>query len=325
MALALFFIACGGDDDGPGDVCSSPLGSQFLVYSYFNNGTPTLTLDEQQSTGDVITRDAVAFENNNEITLAVPGIRLRSNQVNFEVNTFRVDEKGVGELCFVNEAEFEVSASNVNSEVSSVLVLDMSSSITDIANDVKRLAKAYADSIVSTSANSQVAVVFFSSRNVIEATPFYTQANVAQLNNRIDGFNNFEERTALYQAVKTGIDLLEADNFTGEESLVVFTDGRDDDSNNPSQLIDEINASEINRFAIGLRTDDFRENNLTSIISSTSNLTIAETPTQLESVFGLVSREVTAVYDIVFTRSNQLLDETEAIEIRISFGAEVIR
>ncbi len=324
LLVCLLSWSCGKEDPVRSD-CAEPLGNQFLVYQYFNSGTPTISESPIDESSDVSYDSASAVVRGNEVVITVPGIRIKSDQNNYEVLTFQVDERTAGDECFVNQAEFGTGSTSVKTNITSVLVLDMSSSLADIIADLKSHAKEYANTIVNSSGNSEVAVVFFSSRDAIEVTPFFNASNIAQLNDLIDSFTNYRDRTALYQATKVGLDLLADREFDGEKSLVVFTDGGDNDSNNPTALVQEIRSSDINRFAIGLKGADFRENNLASIVSSEGNMVVAEDSSDLQAVFRQVGRGVISVYELEYRRSDQLLDANEAIEIRISFETKPIQ
>ncbi len=321
--VVVFFLSC-GDDEPKRPECIDPIGSELLTYTYNNPGTPNISNLPINESQNITYGTPRAVVSGGEVEITIPGIRVRTQNNNFEITAIQVDEQVQGDNCFVNQAEFNQTRTSFQTNISSVLVLDMSTSILGIVDDLKDYAKEYASTIVNSSSQSQVAVVFFSSRSAIQRTEFYTSTNIGQLHTLIDNFENFQERTALYQATLEGIDLLESNVFDGEKSLVVFTDGGDNDSNNPSTLVNEINASGVNVFAIGLRGGDFRENNLASIVSNASNLVIAETNEDLQQVFRTVGRGVISVYTVVYNRSDQLLSSDESIESRFSFETMAI-
>jgi len=191
-----------------------------------------------------------------------------------------------------------------------------------VINDLKTYAKEYAQTVVNSSPNSKVAVVFFSSRSAIQTTRFFDSTTIGELDDIITNFTNYQNRTALYEATKVGINLLEGESFGGEKSLVVFTDGGDNDSNNPSQLKSEIQRSKIeNRFAIGLKGADFRQEDLEAVGSSTF---IANDDSSLRDVFKIVGRGVISVYTIQYKRSTQSLSPGEQIKLRFSMTTKAI-
>lgn len=324
LGVLFLLMSCGKDDNGRSD-CSAAAGKHYLIYDYFNEGAPTITADPVEVTNEVFYGSASAKEVGNEVVITIPGLRVRTETTNYEVVRFQIDEKIAGDNCFVTQSEFDADSSSFKTDIASVLVLDMSTSVSGIINNLKTYAKEYANTVVNSSDNSKVAVVFFSSRDAIESTRFYSSANINQLHALIDEFTNYQERTALYQATMVGIELLNNEPFDGEKSLVVFTDGGDNDSNNPTQLVQQINASTTNRFAIGLRGSDFRENNLSSIVSSKGNMVVAETSADLQKVFRIAGRGVISVYELQYRRSDQLLNADEAIQIRVSMETRAIQ
>ncbi len=299
------------------------IGNEFFTVSYFNEGTPTVS--EPFSVNGNISYDTPFAENvSNGVDVVIPGIRVRSQTNNFNITRVNIEERGNNEACFFVQNEFNLSDSSFSTDIASVLVLDMSTSLLGNIAQLKEYAKNYANTVVNSSNGSTVAVVFFSDRDAIQSTAFYTASNIGQLNTIIDNFSNYQERTALYQAVQTGITLLDNLPFTGEKSIVAFTDGGDNDSNNPSQLIAEINASDVEKFAIGLRGGDFQESGLREIVSQTSNFVVADNINDLENIFATVSRGVISVWEVRYTRSDQLLSSDETLQIRFSFETEII-
>ncbi|SEQ04656.1 vWA domain-containing protein [Neolewinella agarilytica] len=328
---SLFFIltilslsTCKSDDDVIIPGCEGTIGDELLVYGYFNDGTPTVTSSPQQSRGNISFDPAFAEPVNNGVDIVVPGVRIRTESNNYEITRFKIDEKKRGDDCFIFQNEFANDQSSFQTDIASVLVLDMSTSLQDNINTLKQYAKQYARFVVNSSPNSTVAVVFFSDRDAIESTLFFTSSTINQLDSRIDNFRNYQERTALFQAVKTGVDLLGSINFDGQKSIVAFTDGGDNDSNNPTELLGQINGSDVEKFAIGLRGSDFQENSLRSIVSEQSNFQVADDISSLEEIFRNVGRGVISVYEIRYRRSDQLLNSTESVDIRISIEAEKI-
>ncbi|WP_116127688.1 vWA domain-containing protein [Lewinella sp. IMCC34183] len=305
--------------------CDQPIGSEYLTYRYYNDGTPTLTPDPIDVRGNITFDPASARRVANGVEITIPGVRIRTSDSNYAITRLKIDEKQRGDNCFTFQSEFTNDQSSFQTDIASVLVLDMSTSLQGNINELKTYAKDYAGTVVNSSPNATVAVVFFSDRDAIESTRFYTSADIDELNARIDGFTNYQERTALYQAVQEGLQLLEELDFTGEKSIVAFTDGGDNDSNNPSQLVRQITDSPVEKFAIGLRGADFQQTGLRAIVGEPSNLVVADDVAALEDIFRIVGRGVVSVYEIRYTRSDQLLTADEAVEIRISAETDRIR
>lgn len=317
----ILWSSCGVDDNN----CSEQtIGNEILTYNYFNDGTPTVSSSPIENQGNITFESAFATPVNNGVDIVIPGVRIRTKNHNFEIVRFKIDEKDSNDECYSFEDEFANDQSSFQTNIASVLVLDMSTSLLNNIDDLKSYAKEYANFVVNSSPSSTVAVVFFSDRDVIESTQFFTSSDIGQLDDLIDNFTNYQERTALFQAVQSGIELLENLSFEGEKSLVAFTDGGDNDSNNPSQLINQINSSDIEKFAIGLRGADFEEESLRSIVSEESNFEVAEDINSLQNIFRIIGRGVISVYEIRYRRSDQLLSTSESVDIRISFESQRI-
>jgi len=329
FTIALLFVlaSCsGGKGDHVPNPCSQYLPGEYLTFTYYNQrGTnPVIrkTLDNSQH---ITNETPYATINANDALITIPGIRIRTADRNFEIDSIKVEETvstSDNPNCFTHSSEFDNSSSSFKTDILSVLVLDMSTSLSRVINDLKTYAKEYAQTVVNSSPNSKVAVVFFSSRSAIQTTRFFDSTTIGELDDIITNFTNYQNRTALYEATKVGINLLEGESFGGEKSLVVFTDGGDNDSNNPSQLKSEIQRSKIeNRFAIGLKGADFRQEDLEAVGSSTF---IANDDSSLRDVFKIVGRGVISVYTIQYKRSTQSLSPGEQIKLRFSMTTKAI-
>ncbi|MEO1517542.1 MAG: vWA domain-containing protein [Bacteroidota bacterium] len=320
--VTIFTMTCSDDDLSTNEDCSDLNADEFLTYDYNNFSGPSVSSTPIDASKNVTSGPASVRQSGNDVIISIPGIRVRTDDHNYRVTDFAVDEnKGT---CFQTQSEFGSATTSVKTDILSVLVLDMSTSLESIIDDLKRYAKEYASTIVSSSDNSQVAVVFFSSRSAIEVTPFYGASDIASLHGEIDAFQDYQKRTALFQATQRAIELVENTQFNGEKSLVVFTDGGDNDSNNPTALKSLIESSSVNRFAIGLRGDDFRESDLNAIPTTLTNRVIANDASSLEQIFKTVTRGVISVYQIEYARSDQELGSNETIEVRFKMKTEKI-
>lgn len=322
--LIILMYSCSSDDSSSNCPGQGVIGNETLSYEYFNSGTPNVTNTPIEEDGNIFYENAFAEPVSNGVDIVIPGVRIRTETSNFEITRIKIEEKAAGESCYVTQNEFNNAQTSFQTDIATVLVLDMSTSLSANIEDLKTYAKNFANTVVNSSSNSTVAVVFFSDRDAILSTQFFTSNDIQTLDFIIDNFNNFQERTALYQAVQTGIELLENLDFDGIKSLVAFTDGGDNDSNNPSELLNQINSSEVEKFAIGLRGSDFQEAGLSAIVNQPSNFVVADNIVALENIFRTVAKGVVSIYEIRYTRSDQLLSENEKIEIRFSFDTERI-
>lgn len=319
-------ISCGKDDQ-PDDGCSDLL-DEYITYEYFNeSSSPTISENPIGKSNRVSYSGASAqLINDDEVLINIKGLRIRSSSNNYEVTNFKIDEN-TGD-CFREQTEFTFNADSIKTDIASVLVLDMSESLDTITPLLKEYAKKYAFEIANSTANAQVAVIFFSDKDAIEETGFYNSSNVSELQDIIDGFVDYQPRTALFQATVQGINLINNLTFDGDKSVVVFTDGGDNDSDYPMDLKAQIEAApdndNISIYSIGLRGNDFNETDLKDIASSSSNTVVAETAADLEGFFEVVSKGVQSVYSISYKRGSQALSESGAIKIRFKMTTDVI-
>jgi len=326
LCASLAALSSCSKDDADSNNCPGEgvIGNEFLSYTYFNEGTPQLSNSPLDENGNIFYDPAFTETVANGVDIVIPGLRIRTAESNFEITGIKIEEKAANEECFVVQNEFNNSQTSFQTAIATVIVLDMSSSLSEDVQDLKSYAKNFANTVVNSSEDSKVAVVFFSDRNSIQTTDFYGSETIQDLNFIIDSYNNYQERTALYEAVKTGLDLLNELEFSGIKSLVAFTDGGDNDSNNPSELLSEITSSNIEKFAIGLRGSDFQEAGLNAIVNQASNFVVADNIIALETIFRTVAKGVVSVYEIRYTRSDQLLSQDESLEIRFSFQSQRI-
>lgn len=314
--VSICFIGCNNDDSFSAGF------TEMIEYDYFYETDPTITTTPINQSNHVQVGNAIAMDDGDDVIISIDGIRVQTDDSNYEIKQFIVEEDdGSG---YREEFEFNVLSDNVKTDIASILVLDMSESVESISDELKSYAKDFASTIVNSSSNSVVSIVFFSARDEIEATPFFGSSDISRIHLAIDGYNNFLSKTALYEATNQAIDLMDGLTFDGEKSIVVFSDGGDNDSDNPTAQVDTIKASDTNRFTIGLRGNDFVENHLKNISSSNGQHVVAETPDHLQQIFRRISLGVVSIYNLKYPRSNQKLNQSEQIKIRIRMVSERI-
>lgn len=321
ICFSIIFSGCCLFQDCDSD-CEELIGDESITFEYYNDGDPNITATSENS-GNVFFGNATAEDVGNDVNIKIPGISIKSNSNNYEVTNFIIYERK--DDCFKIQSEFDPgSSSSVKTNIASVLVLDMSTSLEPIMEDLKSYAKKSASTIVNSSSNSLVAVVFFADKNSISETSFYGAGNINQLLTEIDNYNNYQSRTALFEATIQGLELINDLTFSGEKSLVIFSDGGDNDSDNPSVLKNEIQNSLIRRYTIGLEGTDFNESDLKDLTSDSGDYELAETEADLEGIFEKVVKGVISVYELNYKRSDQQLSKDESIEIRIQMQTNKI-
>jgi hypothetical protein len=292
---------------------------EFFTVKYKNQyGTPNVS-SKPWSNSPFISVNQITTRNNGNgvVQIIAEGIRIQSESKNYEIDTVTIFEKRGNK--YIIQDEFNNLKTSKRTDIAAVLVLDMSTSLGDLVSKLKEYAKSFVEKVVLSTPNSKVAVVFFSGKNDIQETRFFGSGDYGLLNTLIDNYSNYQSRTALFEATNRGLTLLNNLNFNGSKALVVFTDGGDNDSNNPEKLEKTIQESAHLRISIGLKGKDLNKDNIESIADSKSNAIIANKSEQLENIFETVAKQVVSVYSIVYNRSDQITSE----EIEIKFEIEV--
>lgn len=332
--VGLFFILAAltltiGCTKSEGDCPDVQPNDGYLIYSYYNDSIPTIDQEPQDKSDFVfVTDSASATLDGLDAVITIPGIRVRDGENNYTIEEFFIEEKtNLNDACFKIDGEFNLNFTAEVPNIASVLVLDMSTSLGALVDDIKTYAKDYATTIVNTTVASKVAVVFFSAKENIVTTDFYDSSNIEDLNNQIDDFEDYQSRTALFLATKNGIDLLDNEDFEGEKSLVIFTDGNNNDTPNANQVLDEIKTSLTPKFVIGLGPTtgvDALDTSVLSQLSGNNSPIVAADSTALEDVFRIAKQSVTSVANLEYRRSNVTFNSDEAIEIRIRLETKII-
>ncbi len=300
---------------------------EFITISYEKGATngPLVYPAEYAETSRFVSIDSIfAQQIADTVKIIIDGVRIKSNRNNFEIlNTnnkqIEIFEKGLNDRKWISQSEFSNASDFENAAVSCVLVLDMSSSVLPVVSDLKSFANSFVDNVVNNGgAGTEIAVVFFSSKNAILETPFYNKSNISLLKDQINSYTNFQDRTALFQASVNGLNKLTISGNNNSKCLVVFSDGGDNDSDYANDLQSNIQSDyeEILRYSIGLKGNDLdreRQADLKSIASEKSNFVIANKVSDLKDLFDEVSQQLAAVYRLTYNRSSS---NTEKIEIK---------
>ena len=155
----------------------------------------------------------------------------------------------------------------------------------------------------------------------IDTLGFFDAGGLANINSFIDNYTNYGSRTTLYGACQVGINMLDAFSQKGVKTLIVFTDGGDNNTNNPQSVLSSIQSNSYPKYAIGLDGKDFRKDNLKQIASSSDNLFVAKNISDLKTAFDEVSNLVSTIYKFSYLRSKQTLDPS-GIKIKFEFNVE---
>jgi len=317
ILLAIVFSGCQKNPFWVGN-------KEFVTYEYrFMESTgPEISDEPVNKSPFVEIGNAKAVQIGDEnVKITVDGIRVSSNKNNFLIEEITISENDGNGWDVQDEFSSINTSTDVAVDVAAVLVLDMSSSLVDLIPDVKTYAKGFVDKIVDGTPDSRVAVIFFSSKSAIYETDFYSAENADELKAEIDNFNNSTDRTALFEATNRGIKMLEnLTDFEGSKSMVIFTDGGDNDTDNPSSVKAQIEDNNFFRICIGLEGNDFDKSDLKDIASTKNNYIVVKKDADLEDAFNSVAGQVSSVYKIEYERSGQLLENF--IDIKFEFKVE---
>ena len=244
---------------------------------------------------------------NQTVTVIIDDLKIGDKSDNYVISNYTIsecyNEKGkCKKKDWKIQAEFDKDDSYLKTNISAVLVLDVSESLHGNIDRLKSYAKNFAKSILRSSPSSSVAVVMFSKE--IKTFDFVYKNEFGEIANNIDSYTNYKDRTTLYGASIEGLRLLGRSNYDGAKNLIIFTDGGDNNSDNPFQLRDEIVRSDINRFAIGLKGRDFDKKALEELASKKGNFVVAKDFDDLEGAFETIAKQVATVYKLDYKRSD---------------------
>jgi|GEM_PF-732829 len=306
------------DDTNNGTVnCEQEDLNHYIRGKYKNVSSPDFF---DITTSNDITYDDVALENtlSEDVLINIKGVRITTDET-LNIEDIKIRECS-NEVCscddWIEDVEFTQSNSVDQSNLLVALVLDMSASMSDNIEDLQEYAKDFAKDILEEDPDNYVVIIPFSEEISVDALRNIDE--LEEVYGAIEGFALGNNKTKLYEAVWKGIQELEESNLEGHKTLVVFTDGRDNDSDNPSGLVQQIQDSPFTRFALGLNGDGYEENHLKQILGSDmeDNYTYVPSISALENAFEQVNGQVQDVFDIKYERSGQLLNEP----IEINFG-----
>jgi Ca-activated chloride channel family protein len=178
------------------------------------------------------------------------------------------------------------------------LLIDISSSMKNKINEVKKAAKDFLQRLLSK--NDKAAVVFFN-HDVFEDTEFSNDIN--ELANSISMAFPFGA-TALYDAVGYCIKLLKG--MPGLNIIIIFSDGEDNSSfMDPYTLIKKAERSNTIIYAIGSSTASYNNEyqEILRKLSSSSGgiLFFIEDTSEVQKIYELIRRDIKAEYVLEFS------------------------
>ena len=110
LAVALF-VGCKKDKDEV-DNCEQPIGSEQLVFQYFNESIPEISSTPIEAKGNISYGEAFAQPTENGVEIVIPDVRIRTDQNNFAINTVKIDETAPLGECYILQDEFDTQQSS---------------------------------------------------------------------------------------------------------------------------------------------------------------------------------------------------------------------
>lgn len=253
------------------------------------------------------------------VTVNLNDLHIGTKRRNYEIKSYQISESEkrgfTRKKHWKVQAEFGRDDKNLKTNIVAVLVLDVSESLERNVDQVKNYAKDFAATILNSSPNSHVGLVLFSKD--IETYDFQNKNGLTQIRRNIDGYKQYKDRTTLYDASMVGIDMLKGSKLEGTKNLIIFTDGGDNNTDNPLVVKNKIMKSRVNRYAIGLKGRDFDKDNLEDLASRKANFVVAKNVKDLKDAFENIARQVATVYELDYKRSDQKL--SRPIKIKYDF------
>lgn len=293
--------------------------SEYVTFLYSNtqaNGPKLETLQDDKSAFIYYENTSTEKVGNGRVRIRVGGVSVRTINKIFNINGLVVKEKQDDRIreTFSEPTELEDNVFLEKSELATVLVLDMTTSMKDEIKTTKQYAKDFIDLLADSSKNAQFAVVFFSAKDKIYATPFFSSSTRGILKQQIDNYSDYGDKTAVLAATYKAIQMLQDLSFDGSKSLILFSDGSDTDSDQPDSTLARIQDSQYDRMAIGFRSKGFKSNDLQDIATAKSSCYVVDKPADLEDYFGEIAQKLTAKYDFIYERSDQILNLSRLIK-----------
>jgi Ca-activated chloride channel homolog len=219
------------------------------------------------------------------------------------------------------DVEFTMK-SGFERDLAVVMVLDCSASLGADFLKVKEYAKAFVDQTYLQTPDTQMSIVAFSTT----ITPSKFSRNKDEIKRIIDAMKQ-EEFTALYDAMNTGINLMQNVNAQAKVMLT-FTDGVDNNSrvSDSEKLVTALkndnSKAKLASFTIGLQgKGDVDQVVLKKLAANGGVAEFPKTVVELQRVFTRFSKSVSNVYNLTYTRNQQPISLVQAKKLKFVIKA----
>jgi len=328
LIIIAFTVACKKDKTDPPDNPVSK--NEFELFIDFWNpegDNPEISFDALETSPEIkidFTRTFAGFVVPPHFTnVKIDNLRIINDEnINYEIqdiNAYEFREEMGG---WKHDVEFTMSYEPIE-DLNVMLVLDASESLGEDFSKVKEYAISFVDSIFMTVPIVKIGIVAFS--DVINV--FGLSSDKYEITNYI---SNIEQGlfTTLYEAINVGIDTLQ-NNFAESKSLLIFTDGTDNNSDPEitddflyNKLVNDPNVIKINSFAIGLEGKGGVDKPVLEKLATNGG--IAEFPEnvdQLGIVFSRFSKSISNVYNLIYVRNQQKIPKSSPAKLKFVISA----
>lgn len=282
------------------------------IYHHSPGSIPGFTISdmpEEISISDISANLTVPF-----VDLKFEGLKMSDDASSYQIDEIIVEEKNEnGEWQF--DSEFTISQNN-HTDLGVVLCLDSSDSLGDDFENVKTYANQFVEDIFNITDNeAEIAVISFSTDTSM--LNFQSQQYV------VNNFINTREQgqyTKMYDAIQGGINLFEwTNNAFDSKAVVTFTDGKNNLSaiTNYNVLTEQMKEKGIRSYTIGLRGNGDISESILDSLAVNGEYKPAESIEDLSEIFTNFSRQITDVYNVIYTRTSEYTNK----EVRITILA----
>ena len=297
-------------------------------YTNYQGQQPTATIipgnTDERVKYEVL--DYTPVQQGNKIVIQIPNIRLSDNNFNYIAQCVTIEEhdpsRPAGDRWF-EQTEFKNQRDFSETQIATMLCLDLSSSLGEDRETVKQYAIDFAQQIFENTNNeSYVGLVLFA--DTVITYPFTNSIEDIE-----DALNTFpapeldaQTFTRLSDGIIAGLQALQQTNLdVADKVLVAFTDGNDNGSNNPTVNQQTIMDSTFPRYMIGLKGKgvEYNTNYLRNLASNDTYFAEAENAIDLQSSFNDINELIANIYAITYNRSTQSF--TEGVDAPIKLRA----
>ncbi|MBT3232942.1 MAG: VWA domain-containing protein [Calditrichaeota bacterium] len=311
LICAALFLSCDSPTSDDDDV--------LIGFDMYGSYTNTEGTNPDFEIIDTLTHYAINYSQmptvstiGRNVNIALNMVSVSTQDLKYDIDTLQIHELVNGEWVWF--PEFSMRMQNLT-QIAVVLVLDVSSSLGNDFYTVKEIAKEFVDIIKDNNVGAKVGVVAFST----DVQSFPLTDIRWDVKNYIDGLEQ-DENTKLYDAMQAGINILRDENAEGK-ALVTFTDGRDNYSQSTPEDIQNLLETDeaITSYTMGLQGIGGVEVSVLQDLAIGGQYRMVNSIEDLRSAFMLFGDLVSDVYQVVYTRNNQVIRQPR--QIRFSFQA----